>query len=429
VLNSFLHLAALQCQPEAQLPLTRIVWKLVQSPAVVFVVALTIRLWTASQLLPGKAWSHFYQYNEFARIAWAVASGYGYSSPWANTPLVATAVEPPVYSYLLAGIFRIAGAYSDRSLWIATCLNATLSAITAMVILRIGKRDFGASVGVLAAWVWSCWLYEAAVALRLWENSLATLLLTVALLVLPGLASSRRTLSWCLFGALAGVAGLTNTTLLAVIPLFWVWLWVACKRRGQVCGQRLLASVSIFVLILVPWTIRNYTVFHRLLSVRDNFGLELWLGNHEGVSHRFDSDFPILDPTEYNRLGEIRFMEEKRQIALTFIGRNPAEFFRLSANRIVRYWTSPEPALWLPLTCLAWTGLVLALHRNGLQAVPYAIVLAMFPLVYYVTHTFSSYRHPTEPVMFILAAFAVVGIAEERQGKFFRGAATDSSGR
>src|SRR3981081_3885098 len=80
--------------------LHQIVLKVVSSPRVLFPRAVIARLRVLSQLLPAKAWPDFYEHNEFARIAWAVVSGYGYSSPWAHTPIAPTAVEPPVYSYL-----------------------------------------------------------------------------------------------------------------------------------------------------------------------------------------------------------------------------------------------------------------------------------------------------------------------------------------
>ncbi|MGO9646694.1 MAG: hypothetical protein ACLPOO_01440 [Terriglobales bacterium] len=387
----------------------RTLLRIAESSAVVFLVALTMRIWALSQLLPQKAWGYFYQYNEFARIAWALTSGHGYSSPWANTPLSPTAVEPPVYSFLLAGIFHFAGAYSYRALWIGAGLNAIFSSITAVLILRLGKREFGSPVGVLAAWVWACWLYETVVAVRLWESSLSALLLMVALLMLPKLKVPSTSL-WLLFGCLAAVAGLTNTTLLSVFPFFWVWLWVSYRQSARPCGKLVLASGGIFLLTLLPWTIRNYEAFHRLMPVRDNFGLELWLGNHEGVTRRYDSDFPILDPSEYNRLGEVRFMESKRDIALQFIGRHPAEFLRLSAWRCLRYWTAPDPVVWSFVSLMAWSGMILALRRKGLEALPYAVVLLMFPLIYYITHTFNSYRHPTEPVMLLLVAYASVSL-------------------
>jgi 4-amino-4-deoxy-L-arabinose transferase-like glycosyltransferase len=389
------------------IPIAQTVWKVASSPPAVFLVALIARLRVLSQLLPAEAWRDFYQYNEPAHIAWSVLCGSGYSSPWANTLLMPTAQQPPVYPYLLAGIFKITGVYSYPSLWGAVGLNAVLSSLTAVVIFKIGNRTFGASTGVLAAWIWSCWIYEAVVAIRLWESSLSGLLLAIALLLLPELAGSLRPRLWLAFGALAGVAALTNTTLLSVFPFFWLWLWISYRRRGLSCSRWLAVSVIACLLVVLPWTIRNYITFHRLVPVRDNFGLELWLGNHQGVTHVFDSDFPILDPTEYNRLGEIRFMEVKREIALEFIRQHPGQFARLSAERFFRFWTAPEKSAWLPLSLLAWMGMALALQCKRWQAVPFAIVVLVFPIVYYVTHVFSTYRHPAEPMILLLAAYAV----------------------
>jgi 4-amino-4-deoxy-L-arabinose transferase-like glycosyltransferase len=392
----------------------------VNSPRIVFLVALTARLWVLSQLLPANAWHDFYQYNEPSHIAWSVVSGAGYSSPWANTVATPTAQQPPVYPYLLAGIFKLAGAYSYLSLWIAVGLNAVFSALTAVLILQIGKRIFGAPTGVLAAWVWACWIYEAVVSIRLWESSLSALFLAMGLWLLPKLAGSLRPSLWLTFGALAGVAALTNTTLLSVFPFFWMWQWVGYRRRGLSCSKWLVASVVICLLVLLPWTMRNYATFHRMVPIRDNFGLELWLGNHEGVTHVFDSDFPLLNPTEYNRLGEIRFMEVKRDIALEFVGRNPGQFLRLSARHCFQFWSAPENSAWLALSVLAWMGMVLAVRRKGLDAVPYALVVLIFPLAYYITHVFSTYRHPIESVILLLAAYATVSIGEAAGGRWIQ---------
>ena len=212
---------------------------LVSSPLTVFLVALAARLWVLFQLLPNNAWRYFYAYNEPSRIAWALVSGFGYSSPWPNTPLMPTAQQPPLYPLLLAVIFRLAGSYSDLSLWIAVILNAVFSALTAVLILQIGKRTFNTSTGVLAALVWSCWQYEAVVSIRLWESSLSALLLAVGLLLLPKLAASIQLWLWLVFGVLAGMAALTNTTLLSVFALFWMWLWLGCRRRGRSCNKQL----------------------------------------------------------------------------------------------------------------------------------------------------------------------------------------------
>ena len=158
---------------------------------------------------------------------------------------------------------------------------------------------------------------------------------------------------------------------------------------------------------------RNYARFHRFIPVRDNLGLELWIGNHQGVTYLYDfSGFPLRDPAEYNRLGELRFMESRRAIALRFIRQHPRTFLRLSAERCFAYWTSPSPYLWLPFSLLAWLGVVVFYRRTGAKAVPFALVLVVFPVIYYVTHPWPTYRHPTEPVMLLGAAYAGVAFAK-----------------
>jgi len=380
-----------------------------QSPMVVFVIALSIRLWAASQLLPEKAEPYFYRYNEPSRIASALVSGHGYSSPWPDTPLLATAQQPPAYPLLLAAIFRVFGSYSMSSLWTAVTLNAIFAGLTGITILRIGVTTFGMPVGVLSAWIWACWLYEAAVSIRLWESALSALWLSISLLLLPAVAASTRAARWLSFGLLAGIAALTNTTLLAVFAFLWLWLWISCRGQGRSSTRWLLVSIAMCLLVVTPWTIRNYVVFHRLIPVRDNFGLEFWIGNHDVTN---PNDFPLINPADYNRLGEIKFMESKLQGGLQFVRQYPRQFWRLTLGRTRRFWTEPGGSAWPWISLLAWLGVLLAVWRKGLEAMPYLGVLLTFPLVYYVTHTFPTYRHPIEPEMLLLAAYATVTVAQ-----------------
>jgi len=400
--------------PHFQRRFSRIAFGVLNSPLAIFIVALLARLRVMEQLLPGNAWRGFYANNESARIAWAVASGFGFSSPWPRTPLLPTAVEPPVYPYLLAGIFKLAGAYSDLSLWLAVELNAVFSALTAVLLYHLGRRVFGTSTGMLAAWIWAIWLYPAVVSIRLWESSLSALLLVIALLLLLKVVDSSLTWRWLLFGGLAGFAALTNTTFLSLLPPFWLWLWITHRRRGLSCGKLLWPSVAVSLLILTPWTIRNYATFHRLIPVRDNLELELWIGNHKGVAklYEFSNTFPLIDPAEYNRLGEIGFMEANRDVALQFIRQHPGGFLRFCGQRCYAYWTTPDPSQWLPISMLAWVGAIIGLWRKQPDAIPFAIVLIMFPLIYYATHTWPTYRHPMEPVMVLLAVYAVLSALE-----------------
>jgi hypothetical protein len=385
--------------------LTRNIWKLVQSPIIVFLVALAIRLWTASQLFPDQARAYFYERNEAAHIAAAMATGHGFSSPWPNTPLLPTAQQPPVYPTLLAGIFKVFGVYSYYSLCVAIVVNAGFAAVTAVLIFVIGKRALHPLAGIMAAWYWSCSLLQAAASVRLWESSLSAMLLTATLFLLLDMKDSPKTSKWIIFGLLAGLSALTNTTLLSLFPFFWLWLWDSYRSRGASCRRLLTASVLACALVLSPWVVRNFVVFHRFMPIRDNFGLELWVGNG------YDGGFSIDNVTEFNQLGEIQFMEAKRQRALQFIGDHPGQFFRATAYRVFRYWVAPDGSGWPWISLMAWAGMFLSLRRRQ-NAVPFAIVIIVFPIVYYITHSHVTYRYPIEPVILLLAAYTAVVVFE-----------------
>jgi len=375
------------------------------SPRVVFLVAFLVRVLVAIQLIPGHAEQRFYGPNEPARIAWNLVSGRGYSSPWPDTVMAPTAQQPPVYPLLLAAIFRVGGAYTYLSLYFAIFLNAAFSAMTAVLLLRLGERAFGRGVGIVAALTWSCWIYEVTVSLRLWESALSGMLLALGLWWLPRLREEPGTFPWIRFGVLAGVAALTNATLLAVFAALGIAGWLAMKPPKR---TQWLMAAGVCALVLLPWTVRNYVVFGKFIPLRDNFGLELWVGNHEGVTHLYDfqGSFPLSNPAEYNQLGEMAFMERERSVAVGFIRENPAQFLRLCGQRVVDFWASPNPRVWLLITVLAGMGAAFAWWRRKEEALAFTLVLIVFPLVYYVTHTWSTYRHPIEPEILLLAVYA-----------------------
>jgi len=179
-------------------------------------------------------------------------------------------------------------------------------------------------------------------------------------------------------------------------------------QRDRKCTKAWLLSVSVAVACLFPWTVRNYLTFHRFMPMRDNFGLELWIGNHEGGGTlEALNDFPLFDPTLYNRLGEVAFMEQKRQVAMHFIGQHLGQFLRLCGERCLGFWSAPSGSAWALVSLVAWLGLVVTIWRKRWSGIPYAIVVVMFPLVYYVTHSVATYRHPLEPVLILLGVYAL----------------------
>ena len=96
----------------------------------------------------------------------------------------------------------------------------------------------------------------------------------------------------------------------------------------------------------MPWSIRNYVTFHKLIPLRSNFPLELWAGNNESFDPNSQT-VPPADPQreelrKYIHLGETGYMAEKWQIATTFIRTHPRLEGALWWRRFVATWTGSE---------------------------------------------------------------------------------------
>jgi len=190
---------------------------------------------------------------------------------------------------------------------------------------------------------------------------------------------------------------------LAPLPILAFWLWSKAKQIKP--AAVFAAAVGI---VLLPWTLRNFLVFHKLIPVRDNFWAEVFFGNVGFETH------PLKTSMEYQRLGELQFIEISKQRVLLYIHEHFGEFARQMLHRIGQFWVVPE-GMWrlsFFLTLATFLGLCLMAKRKLPSAALFSIILITYPVTYYVSYTYSRYRHPIEPIMYLSSAFILVELAQ-----------------
>jgi hypothetical protein len=224
-----------------------------------------------------------------------------------------------------------------------------------------------------------------------------------------------------LIGAYSGLAGLVNPSLLPALLALLGWTaWQT--RKTPWCFPVALLALS---MVFAPWPIRNARVLHAFIPLRSTVGFELWVGNRAGASGFLDeSQFPIFNRWEYDQYvakGEVAYMRDKSTLAKAYIRAHPDEFLHLSAVRFIRFWTGTGSkdgsifyAIHAVLTAsLGFMGIwrLVRERRLGL-AVLFLLPLMVFPLPYYITHAEFRYRLVVDPLLAILAAYAVSGAHE-----------------
>jgi hypothetical protein len=192
------------------------------------------------------------------------------------------------------------------------------------------------------------------------------------------------------------------------------------------------------ILVLTPWTVRNYRVTGILNPVTFFGDYNMWLGMNERMYEMYragqSEDFvPTMDRLyQVDLKQQVRKLEEEgaydigsinghwRGQTLRFVSENPGKALYILGHRFLHFWrpwpnraTVPSSHFWIstaclvPLFLLAILGLFLsAKSRSPFLLIPPLVTLAAsLPFVFHLR-----FRYPTfEPYLILVAA---AGIAE-----------------
>jgi 4-amino-4-deoxy-L-arabinose transferase-like glycosyltransferase len=368
---------------------------------------------------------------EVGNIAHSLALGQGFSNPF-HVESGPTAWMTPLFPLFLSAIFRVFGSYTFHA-WLAVVLfNISCCVAATLPVYFVGQRIGGKHVAITSAWLWA--IFPNAILLpveSMWDASFSALLAITAFWATFKLDdASDRLRNWCAYGLLWGLVLMTNATLGALLPFLLGWLVYRAQRERAPWLTNTAATLLIVIFCCVPWTIRNYKVFHTFVPLRSVMGLQLWLGNNDRTQDIFRGDLhPIYNSEErahYIELGEISYMEEKKQQAIDYILEHPARETHLVFRRFVAIWSGGTP---FPLKDFLesdswWFRYVLAFNLAAgfstlagiillfKQRNPYAFPAAAFPIVYpgafYATLAIPRYRLPIDPIVMLLTAVTLV---------------------
>jgi hypothetical protein len=339
-------------------------------------------------------------------------------------PTGPTAHVSPVTAALNAAAFSLGGIGTTASralLGALTALFYALSCLAALLLLAqwqvaLWLRLAGAAIVAIVPFR----LIEAVIWTRQWDQPLAALILVSAwLLIARAEAGAGLRVSGMAFGLLSGVGALVSPSLLPSFILAFAWIGLIGRRRGELrpAAAGVLVGLAVVALFLVPWGLRNQAVLGHFIMTRSNFGLELAMGNapiepsassrwldRTLVQRAFDASrslHPYDSPDaarEVARVGEVAFMQARRDEAIQWILADPFEFVRRSVIRGSLWLVAPERSGYFPLTgtFLPWLwsalmGLLLAaaiavnlvLRRHAIGTIIF-VLLPMAP--YLLTH-------------------------------------------
>jgi hypothetical protein len=373
---------------------------------------------------------------EPGNMARNLLAGHGFGSTLDSTQ--PSAMMTPVYPLIVAGFFYVFGVHTVASITAIHVFDCLINSLACIPIFLIARRSFGERVAWWAVWGWAFFPYGIYFAAAwAWSTHLLLLCLCWLIYLAQDMERSSRLWLWACFGLLAGFTGLTEPSALLVVAfLMALACWRLARDRKRWLLPGVVASLTIAAAIC-PWMIRNAVALHRFIPMRDNMGLELWMGNN-GYDLRWTSDdlHPLHDAQEmadYNTMGELAYNDHKAQVAKAYIHAHPGWYAWMCVRRAVYIWTGywsfnrdylvlePMDPASIPfataLTLLGLLGLLTAWRKLPFEAIRYGGVLFLFPIMYYFTHPEPYHLRPVDPLLLILGCHAILAWRERAKAR------------
>jgi len=192
-----------------------------------------------------------------------------------------------------------------------------------------------------------------------------------------------------------------------ILPMF-VLVALAILRGAR---WQIATWIVCVIVVLTPWTIRNYQQFGHVFFIRDNLGLELAIANTE----RHYDTHPWVNLEEARKviaMGEYDYHQSRGREAKAWIAAHPAEFAKSIVVRAFVCWfplhaPKIQLALYSLLDLLALAGLWLIFRTNPAMAVVILLSWAAFTIPYSMTHAEPRYMYPILWSVYLVAGYLI----------------------
>lgn len=420
----------------------------------VIVVAVLLRVGSALiqgdrvELLPG-----VYDQISYHTLAVRVLGGHGFTFGqqwWPETRAGApTAHWSFLYTLYLVLIYSLVGVHP----LVARVIQAVVAGVLQPILTyRLGSRVLGRNVGLIAAALSSVYIYFFYYAGALMTETFYILAILWMVDLTISLGQNQQSPSFCnpvswqpwvSLGLAIGIAALLRQLILLLVPVVFLWLLVVRGHRLPSVTKATLAdrilptisglviSVGVIVLLIAPWTIRNYHAFGRFVLLNTNSGYVFFWGNNPIYGTNF---VPILPSKEYQELipANLKGLDEAAldqalmQRGIEFVISDPIRYLLLSLSRAKAYfefWPSPDSSFLSNLSRTLSFGVLLPFMLVGIaqtlremkiwgrQRRSSLILLYLFMLIYTAIHLLSwaliRYRLPVDALLVIFSAYVL----------------------
>jgi 4-amino-4-deoxy-L-arabinose transferase-like glycosyltransferase len=355
-------------------------------------------------------------------VGWNFLNGRGFTEIDGSP----TSVRPPVYPIFLAITYFFFG----RNYTIVYLVQCVVGSFVPVLIFFLAKKFFNdekiSFYLALCSGLWPAFIVYVGI---VGTETLYSVLFILFFLVFYKANFTLKTKYYILSGIILGITNLTRSTII-FYPLFLIVAEYFFNKDIRKVYNIFLMFVISMILIL-PWTIRNYKVFGRFLLVNTSAGELFWAGTYEPwdgyAKHNRDDYFRSL----FNLKNPVDNEKKMFREGIKNIINNPLGFLKLTIKKFFRLWFKPVGAelveqknvLLGKLMYVFQSGLVLLfifgfikVYNKDLLSV--LVMFVYFAIMHNLITPIPRYRIPVEWLMVMFGSYGFLKILKIEKKTF-----------
>ncbi len=382
---------------------------------------------------------------EYLWIAESIESGNGFSFSFPvgldyTTPKVdeyfPTAHEEPGYPFFMAFASKVFGEYGRQ---VILFLQVVALHLTSVIIYHIARKVFNYSTGILAGLILLVVPGVKNLAVESFGPPIfAGLMISISTYLIIRCSEDMSLRRGILLGFILGFSSLLYAPIMLFIPLSIFFLLYYLHPYRPVIGKTVLATLFTAVIVVSPWTVRNYLVFGHFIPLKTGLGIiayesnpilastfssesyacsdefgPLWKAQNarEAVFFSGQLHYTLSDRSRkcIERVAPIGFKQfneaERDKIYLKktfdFILSQPLTFADLAFNRILLFFAFNKGVIFM----LFVISIIFSL-RNKRSRLLILLVFAYIAIFLLIEPFWYRYRYPIEPIIVIVSSYS-----------------------
>lgn len=394
----------------------------VQKLILITAIAFAIRLLFCAFYWVGKPVTHDAQ--EYLLLAENVVEGKGFAYEITPGDKVEHHERAPIYPLFLAIIMTI---FSKNYLAIKI-IQAILASFLPLIIYKASKLLFNERTGFVAAWITAIYPPLIWGTAEFLSESLFTLIAAAGFYYLIKFQKSGSLKDLCIAILYLLIGAHTKPVMLMGFPFIVLWIFLRKGVKRSLAFKHAVFFTIVSILLLIPWTVRNYTVQKKFILIASEGGITFWTGNNELAVGDGDMaanpQIKLLNNELRKQHGYPSPAEMERVYyseAVRFIKTEPGSFFLLLLKKTFYFWFPVGRSMslfslkhqitshisYFPILLLAVIAVIKLIQAHKTPFLPLISMLsAMTACVIFFPQ--ERYRIPmTDPFLIMLAAYLI----------------------